>query len=460
MMQWEKLLSNERFNYKQPKERKNYDSRNDFESDYSRVVFSSAVRRLQDKAQVFPLESSGYVRTRLTHSMEVSSIARSLGVSIENRLIDEGKLPEQYRGSFGAILATIGLIHDLGNPPFGHFGEAVIGDTFKALFEKKSFGLSSKEQGDFVQFDGNAQTLRYVMGLHYMYDKDDVNSGYDLTFATLASLIKYPRASDEVDKSRGLSYKKIGYFQSESDKFEAIREATGIGSGRHPLVFLLEAADDIAYMAADVEDGFKKGVVSINQIRSYFKRYKNSEMVDTLLGRLDKHNKKSYYSRINENYPDAEELVIQWLRIDIQRYLIESAIENFFSAYDDIMHGSLEIDLLKVGKGADLLDALKALGRDFIYVEKNAILKELAGAKAIEGLLEAFIESTLNKDKRSYKSRVLNSLISPNYRFISENFAYPHSDMYNEFRLISDFISGMTDSYVIELFQKITGIKL
>ena len=435
-------------------------TRNDFESDYSRVVFSSAVRRLQDKAQVFPLESSGYVRTRLTHSIEVSSIARSLGVSVENRLISESKLDECYRGSLGAILATTGLIHDLGNPPFGHFGEAVIGEKFKSLFKENNYGLNTKEQEDFIQFDGNAQTLRYVMALHYMYDKEGENNGYDLTFATLASLIKYPRASDEIDKSRGLSYKKIGYFQSEAQKFEEIRKATGIGKSRHPLVFLLEAADDIAYMAADVEDGFKKGVVSITQIRNYLSEFGNSEVVDKLNERLDINTKKSYYSRVNEHYPDQEELVIQWLRIDIQRTLIEAAIENFFSEYDAIMNGTLEIDLLKVGKGADLLEALKALGRDFIYVEKNAMLKELAGAKAIEGLLDAFIQSSLDNESQTYKSRVLNSLISPNYRFINEHFPYKNSKEYNTFRLISDFISGMTDSYVIELFQKITGIKL
>lgn len=453
-MTWNKLLNPARLGYPAPKQNAPYDSRNAFEQDYSRVVFSSAVRRLQDKAQVFPLESTGYVRTRLTHSMEVSSIARSLGVSVENELIRTGRLDADHAGSLGAILSTAGLIHDLGNPPFGHYGEEVIQRFFSNMFTKESMGLDAAMQGDFCHFDGNAQALRYISKIHYMYDKEGEVNGYDLTFATMATIIKYPRSSLEVDKSKGLSYKKIGYFQSEKEKFEAIRQGCGIGSSRHPLVFLLEAADDVAYMAADIEDGFKKGAVGLPKIREYLGAHITTEEGEALIAKLARQE-----SRINPAYPDSEELTVQWLRIFIQQFLIKSAIDAFFEHYDAIMAGSHEADLLKHGAAGEILDALKSLGREHIYSHKSAVTKELAGGKALEGLLEFFTEAVLS-DQKDFRSRSLYSLISPNFRFINEAFPAFPGTLYDRLLLVTDFISGMTDSYAIDLYQRLSGIKM
>ncbi len=453
-MNWNELLNPARLGYPTPKTNAPYDSRNAFEQDYSRVVFSSAVRRLQDKAQVFPLESTGYVRTRLTHSMEVSSIARSLGVSVENELIRSGRLDADHAGSLGAILSTAGLIHDLGNPPFGHYGEEVIQRFFGDMFTKDGMGLDAAKQGDFTHFDGNAQALRYITKIHYMYDKDGDVNGYDLTYATMATIIKYPRSSLEVDRTRGLSYKKIGYFQSEKAKFETIRDACGMGSSRHPLVFLLEAADDVAYMAADIEDGFKKGAVTLPRIREYLERHITSEEGRALLEKLERQEK-----RINPHYPEKEELTVQWLRIFIQQFLIKSAIDAFMEHYDAIMAGTHEADLLKHGAAGELLEALKSLGRDHIYSHKSAVTKELAGGKALEGLLDFFTHAVLS-DGNDFRSRSLYSLISPNFRFINEQFPSSPETVYDRLLLVTDFISGMTDSYAVDLYQRLSGIKM
>ncbi len=453
MMQWDTLLNASRAGYAS-KAKTPLDSRNDFEMDYSRVVFSSAVRRLQDKAQVFPLESSGYVRTRLTHSMEVSSIARSLGVSVENELIASGKLAAEHAGKLGAILSTAGLIHDLGNPPFGHYGEEVIQRFFTELFEKESYGLSAAQQEDFRRFDGNAQALRYLSRVHYMYDKEGENHGSDLTFATLATILKYPRSSLEVDKSKGLSYKKIGYFQSEAPLFAKIREACGLKASRHPLVFLLEAADDIAYMAADIEDGFKKGAVTLEMIKYYLEKAITTEEGQGLLASLHKQQ-----ARMNPAYPDPEELAVSWLRIFVQQFLIRSAITAFVEHHDTILEGRFEEDLLAKGPAGEILDALKKLGREKIYSHKSAVTKELAGGRAVYGLLGYFTEAVLG-DGKDFRSRSLYSLISPNFRFIAEHFPSQSANRYDRFLLVTDFISGMTDSYAVDLYQRLSGIKL
>ncbi|WP_259343660.1 dGTP triphosphohydrolase [Oceanobacillus picturae] len=245
-----------------------YDLRNDFDDDYARLIFSSAVRRLQDKAQVFPLDSSDFVRTRLTHSHEVSTLGRSLGISIEENLIKDKKLNARHKGKLSALLAVVGLIHDLGNPPYGHFGEAAIQRYFSNWFTNNTKGkvvcktLKAEQVGDFTNFEGNAQTFRLLSKLNNLKDE----YGYNLSAASLASILKYPRSSIEGNKNSkvrkannlGVSYKKFGYLQSESIRFQEVKRYTEIDKYRHPASFLLEAADDIAYSAADIEDGCKK----------------------------------------------------------------------------------------------------------------------------------------------------------------------------------------------------------
>lgn len=264
-MDWNKLLSEERARESNTLS----DHRNGFEKDYDRIIPSSSLRRLQDKAQVFPLQENDIVRTRLSHSLEVSAIGRSFGNLIGARLTNDGTVTIQdFPRKMSSLLATVCLVHDLGNPPFGHFGETVIQNWFKQWFEKEIFRsykgvktLTQDQKNDFMYFEGNAQALRILTRLQFLNDQYGVN----FTYGTLAALIKYPHSSSEINPSRGKSYSKFGYFQSEKDIVEKIKKATGIGESRHPLSFLMEASDDIAYLAADIEDGVKKGVVKWDQ---------------------------------------------------------------------------------------------------------------------------------------------------------------------------------------------------
>ena len=254
---WEKLLQNKRFRNTRSSIIDN-DARNHFDNDYSRIILSPHFRRLQDKAQVFPYDDSDFVRTRLTHSIEVSCFARSLGLAVEKRLYELKELPEKSLGYIPSLLSTAGLLHDIGNPPFGHFGETCIQDFF--THSEILDDLNEEEKNDFLKFEGNPQTLRILRKLGPAIDE----YSYNLTFPTLSSIIKYPHSSISGNKqaSTKSSEKKFGYFQAEKDDFQIISDSLGLGNKRHPLVFLLEAADDIAYSVSDIEDGCKKGIIT------------------------------------------------------------------------------------------------------------------------------------------------------------------------------------------------------
>jgi dGTPase len=221
------------------------DHRIEFERDFDRSVFSTPVKRLQDKAQVFPLEPHDAVRTRLTHSLEVSSVARGLATRTAKWLLDEGEISVGMDRAIEAIAATCGLIHDLGNPPFGHAGEDAIRSWFKRE-ERQQFlreSLKSEQQiQDFLKFEGNAQSLRLVATLQVLADY----SGLNLTFGTLSALAKYVASSDRANPdATNRAWRKPGFFSSESHIVQQIREATGTGDARNPICYLVEAADDI-----------------------------------------------------------------------------------------------------------------------------------------------------------------------------------------------------------------------
>ena len=255
------------------------DPRIEFERDFDRSVFSTPVKRLQDKAQVFPLEEHDAVRTRLTHSLEVSSVARGLAARGAKWLLEQGEISPGMDRSIEAIAATCGLIHDLGNPPFGHAGEDAIRAWFRRPEREKCLRtlLEGEQQiQDFLKFEGNAQSLRLVATLQILADYNGLN----LTFGTLSALRKYVAKSDEADKTAtNRACRKPGYFASEEDIVEQIRDATGTGNARHPICFLVEAADDIVYLAADVEDAIKKSVLSWDQVEEQLQPAANVESV-------------------------------------------------------------------------------------------------------------------------------------------------------------------------------------
>lgn len=466
---WELLLQDIRFREKTPTI--STDGRNPFENDYGRLISSSPIRRLQDKTQVFPLEQSDYIRTRLTHSLEVSYIASSIGQSIENILIEKGEIKPEYRGYLSSLLRVSGLIHDLGNPPFGHFGEEAVKKFFSDYFNSQEFTeyeerikeelnsnnsiLNPQEKADFENFDGNVQTLRILSKLYYFGDQ----FGYNLTYSTLASCIKYPSNSLEgnlgKDKDVEISKKKFGYFITEKETFDVINKHLQLENKRSPIVYLMEAADDIAYSAADIEDGVKLNIINIYDVKRIFE--------DNLTN-----NKKEVICELNklielcEKGEIDESLVIQKFRIFTQRLMISNIIEAFISKYELIMTGTLEDEIIDISNAADIRAAYKKLQYK-VFDDKNILKKEIAGWEAIYGLLKIMVKasrsSKFKADGNTYESRIY-KLISSSHRFVYEKVEKYENIEYKKLQMITDFISGMTDTYAINLYQELKGIKL
>ena len=283
-MEWKNLLCEKR--QSSSKGNNKNDLRNEFQKDYHRIICSASFRRLQDKTQVFPLDNSDFVRTRLTHSLKVASFAKSLGQTAFQYLIDNNRdeeLTPEIKEKVCSILECAGLLHDIGNPPFGHFGEDSIRNWFKTNLSKTEYkgtsvenNLNEQMKNDLYHFEGNAQALRLLTKLHYLVDEN----GMHLTYALLNTLIKYPVSSCEINKKSGnIKDKKMGYYFAEQELFEDITESTGAINCRYPLTYLLEAADDIAYHTADIEDAVKKGFISYSQLLEELKSEKTLENV-------------------------------------------------------------------------------------------------------------------------------------------------------------------------------------
>ena len=449
---WELLFQDKRFREKSSTTPS--DGRTPFESDYGRLISSAPIRRLQDKTQVFPLESNDYIRTRLTHSLEVSYIGGSIGQSIEKGLIDKGDMKEGQRGYLSSLLRTAGLVHDLGNPPFGHFGEEAIKDFFCHYFENSNHGLRDIEIADLKNFDGNVQTFRILSRLYFFGDE----FSYNLTYTTLSSVVKYPSNSMEGNKSpyTEIAKKKFGYFVTETDKYKAINDFLQLDHRRNPVVYLMEAADDIAYTAADIEDGIKLGIISVDDIYQVFEKNltTHKEVVIKFLDGLKE--------QFKDEPKNRESVMVQKFRIKTQQLMIEAVIDTFKEKYDLIMNGKLEDEIIMVSAAKDIRKAYKKL-TGLIFNSKTILKKELAGWEAIKGLLEIFVSAAESPNFKSegncYESRLYN-IISLNYRTIYERYPAYDNNAYNRLRLIVDFISGMTDRHAITLFQELKGIKL
>lgn len=457
---WERLFKNLTFRTRSVTQ--SFDGRDPFENDYSRLISSSPIRRLQDKTQVFPLEKSDFIRTRLTHSLEVSAIGRSIGKSIEKGLIERGFYPSNLNGQISSLLATAGLVHDLGNPPFGHFGEVAIQNYFKKYFEdeKRCKKWTNQEIADLTNFDGNVQTFRILRKLHFFKDQ----FSYNLSYPTLASIVKYPKSSLDGNKPKeerkDITEKKFGFFVSEEEDYKIIDKELGLNGKRHPIVYLLEAADDIAYSAADIEDGVKLGILTFDRIKEVFqKNLDKSILIDNkILTELDElyENAKIFpENRLN--------ITAQQFRISTQREMINGIIDEFFTNYPSIIKGEYKYELLEECSAKRIRKAFRELA--IIVFDANSILEtELAGWKVIHGLLEEFVSAAESNDfhgNGNKKENRLYKLVSSNYRFIYENYSVKReNDLYNKFQLVIDFISGMTDTYALSLFQKLTGISL
>lgn len=474
-MNWEQLLSTKRSRGSSNKNKylKNTDLRSEFEKDYHRIIGSASFRRLQDKTQVFPLDKSDFIRTRLTHSLEVSSFAKSLGQNIgENILLykkDSGFTP-RMKEDICSILQCAGLIHDIGNPPFGHFGELAIREWFERNLPVLKFHgepidqiLTERMREDLYHFEGNAQALRLVSKLHFLVDEHGMN----LTYALLNTIVKYPVASDEIDpKSGNIKDKKLGYYLADAEIFREIQEATGTNGRRHPLTFILEAADDIAYKTADIEDAFIKGFISYQKLLEeltelqvmYGKSDANTFNPARLLDEL-------YLRGKDKHVEDPEEYAIKNWIVRVQGFLINCATYGFTSNYNEIMAGEYEHDLFYHTFAEKLMDMLGDLAFREVFTSDTIYRMEVAEATMIDYLMDRFVSAVIKYDDKEEKMGTLDirmvSFISSNYKNAYHFQAQGKSDeerLYLRLLLVTDYICGMTDSYAKRLYQELKAI--
>lgn len=468
-MEWKCLLCPDRIRAHKKKPG-NGDLRTEFEKDYHRIIGSASFRRLQDKTQVFPLDKSDFIRTRLTHSLEVSSFARSLGQNISEEILqnirDPGFLPS-YKANVCDILQCAGLLHDIGNPPFGHFGETAIRDWFRKHLPSLRWKgrplsevLPDQMQEDFYHFEGNAQALRLVTRLHYLVDANGMN----LTKGLLGTMIKYPMASTEVCKNSGdIRTKKMGYFYADREVFQKVQEGTGTLGKRHPLTFLLEAADDIAYKTADIEDAVKKGCISYEQLLQELRDYRK-EPQDSVYQALTE-SLAGCYQRALENHMDhpRSNAVQNWL-VRVQAQMIQGATRGFVEHYGELMAGTYKRDLFYEVPGTMMMDALGDIAYRYAFMSPP-ILKLEIGANAIfEFLLEHFVDAAIPYDSGEPMTAVqekLMSIVSDNYKAVYHIYAEGKEEverLYLRLLLVTDEVCGMTDSYAKELYRELSGI--
>ena len=432
------------------------DPRSEFERDLDRSIFSTPVKRLQDKAQVFPLEAHDGVRTRLTHSLEVSSVARGLAARTAKWLLEQGEISRDMARSIEAIAATCGLIHDIGNPPFGHAGEEAIRVWFKGSKQKKLLKCSLKEQQrkDFSNFEGNAQSLRLVAKLQVLADFNGLN----LTYGTLSALSKYVASSGQADRKHPISaFKKPGYFVSEASLVEHIRQKTGTGQARNPISFLVEAADDIVYLAADIEDAVKKGVLSWKQIREHLQAV-DSEAVREVLQQKRRILTAGQQS-VHLSQDDATRAAA--FRTAAVSSMAEAAFQVFIGQYERIMQGIYPGSLLEDSDAATLAKCLRRIGQEHVYPTLPTLTLELMGRRVIGGLMDVFWEGaeampcTGPPDTSKFAGKAA-ALFSPNYRQV-----FQHSlteglpKQYYQFQLVTDQVCGMTDSFAKRLHAEL-----
>ncbi len=469
-MEWSKLLCSQRLR-PVPGKSISADLRTEFEKDYHRIIGSASFRRLQDKTQVFPLDKSDFIRTRLTHSLEVSSFAKSLGQNVSQKILkevkDSGFLPE-YQADVCDILQCAGLLHDIGNPPFGHFGETVIREWFRNNMDKLTFRgetlsniLSEQMKSDFYNFEGNTQALRLVCKLHYLVDEHGMN----LTKGLLGTIMKYPVSSLEIDKDSGdIHTKKMGYYYAEREIYRELQESLGTNGRRHPLAFLLEAADDIAYKTADVEDAFKKGCITYEKLLEELKEGGQGEPEDgeyfKLVQNLERKFEKAQERELSR--PDMN-AVQNWM-VTVQGRLISCATDTFIKHYEEIMAGTFQKELLSEGDGSKLAYVLGDIAYRHAFITEPIFKLEIAAETIMHFLLERFVGAAILYDTQETKTDVqkkLMTLISDNYKAIYKIFSEGKSEqekLYLRLLLVTDSICGMTDSYAKRLYQELSGI--
>lgn len=464
-MTWDRLLSAER---SRSSKRNPDDIRSEFAKDYHRIISSASFRRLQDKTQVFPLDRGDFVRTRLTHSLEVSSFAGSIGDTALARLSEtHPEITPQVRADCAEILRCAGLIHDIGNPPFGHFGEFAIREWFTDNLPRLSCRgksaaelLTPQQRADLEHFEGNAQALRVLTKLHFMVD----SNGMNLTYALLNTIIKYPVPSTGINKKSGdIRTKKMGYFAAEQQLYENITSSTGAKDCRYPLTWLLEAADDIAYKTADIEDAQRKGLLSYNtllsELGSLTDKCRTREESETLQKTLEllPHYLRNARQR---GMPSVEENAVQNFLVRVQSMMIYAAADSFVKNYDLIMRGELRTELLADSPVRVLSDALSDIACRYAFNSKEILRIELSVSEMVNCLLERLSGAALRFETPQEKmtdSKLIN-VISENYvKICRSGWSSPSEEMYSRLMLVTDYVCGMTDGFARQLFRELRG---
>jgi len=456
-MNWSSLYTTQRTGDKPGKTASPDAVRNSFLRDYDRIIFSSAFRRLQNKTQVFPLPGAIFVHNRLTHSLEVASVGRSLGKAAGERIAEkhagEGEaFREFYRHELASVIASACLAHDIGNPPFGHSGEDAIrayftgleGDTRKMIHD----ALTDNQRKDFEFFEGNSNALRVLT--------NRANDGYNLTYTTLASLVKYPCTSSDGFKKTGLiATKKSGFFDSELETYGQIAAALLIPRkegyehvyARHPFVYLTEAADDICYRVIDLEDAHRLHIVPLHVFMDMFLPF---------FGDGDEHdyNSRAYLEKKLAAITDDNQKV-QYVRASWIGLMIGKVTDAFMNHEQELLTGTLEKDLLKCLPEADqqLVARINEFSVKYVYNYKSVVEIEIAGYNVIGGLLREFIHAVLHPHLS--KSGKILKLVSAQFPLSKDR-----TNVYGDVQSLVDFISGMTDLYAIDLYRKITGITI
>lgn len=442
-MNWDQLISTTRLGQEKLSTKENKHSRTQFQRDYDRIIFSSPFRRMQNKTQVFPLPGSVFVHNRLTHSLEVASVGRSLGsMFVEKAETEKMEVGNPLFQEIGAVVSAACLAHDMGNPPFGHSGEDAIAQFFKKSNEPRLRAeLSDAEWRDFTQFDGNANAFRLLS--HQFNGRRD--GGFALTYTTLASIVKYPFESMLTTKP------KFGFFQSEKEIFGRIADELGLLqlSGnpdkyvRHPLVFLVEAADDICYQLMDLEDAHKLKIHSFDETRSLLMRF------------FDPQTETKQIARINETLnlvADPNEQ-IAYLRASVIGKLVHQCVDVFWQKQGDIFAGNFQKALIDQVHPTSLaaIKAIKEVSIKNIYNDRSVVEIEISGYQIIGTLLEVFVEAVLNPNE-AFSGKMI--------QLMPDQYGGNHESTYEKVQSVVDFVSGMTDLYALDLYRKIRGINI
>jgi len=447
-MKWEKLLSTQRLGMENVPARP--DDRTEFQRDYDRLIFSAPFRRLQNKTQVFPLPGSVFVHNRLTHSLEVSSVGRSLGNDVSRILLQNHPwLYNTHLTELGSIVSAACLAHDMGNPPFGHSGEKAIGTFFS---EGKGQWLKDyvcKETGDYIRpeqwddlihFEGNANAFRLLT--HHFKGRRE--GGFVMTYSTLASIVKYPFTSDQAGKKQ-----KFGFFRSDMENYQRIASLLGIkkldspeGSiryARYPLVYLVEAADDICYEIMDIEDAFKLKILTEDETKSLLLGFFEGEQLQHIKDRM------ATVLDLNEQIVYLRSVAINCLEGECVRVFVDNE--------DKILSGEFEgslIDHISTHTREAYMRCEKVSYKQ-IYRSKNVIDIEMAGFKVITELLDLMTQAVTHSDK-AYSQLLINR-VSTQYDILAPT-------LYERIMSVIDYVSGMTDVYALDLYRRINGMAL